>query len=213
MKTLAVLACWPKSRGVLGVDIAASSVRVIELSRRRGGVVCRHHGVALLPAGLLSQDADSATLAAALAQACAASGSRAWRAVLAMPAEILITQTLRLPAGLPEEQLEILVELEAAQYIPFALDDASLDFCLLGPAPPLPGAGAAGEVDVLLVAARRASVQQLLEVAAAAGLQVVAVDSAALARQAAIEQGGWRTMADGDAVQVAWGLALHGVTP
>jgi hypothetical protein len=45
---------------------------------------------------------------------------------LAMPATALITHAIRLPAGLPEEQLEILVELEAAQYMPFALEDASL---------------------------------------------------------------------------------------
>lgn len=215
---LELLGCWPGPQGLLGVDIGATAVRVIELVRRRGALACRHYGVAILPA--LPPGAschahehvhELAALASAIAEARQASGSRACRAALAMPADSLITQTLRLPSGLPDEQLEILVELEAAQYMPFAVDDASLDFCLLGPTPPLAEAGS--EVDVLLVAARRASVTQLVEVAAAAGLQAVAIDSAALARQAAIEQGGWRSMADGEAVQVAWGLALHGLTP
>lgn len=211
---LELLGCWPGPQGLLGVDIGATAVRVIELVRRRGALACHHYGVAVLPAlspGASCHDHDLAALASAIAGARQASGSRACRAALAMPADSLITQMLRLPSGLPDEQLEILVELEAAQYMPFAVDDASLDFCLQGPAPPLAGAGS--EVDVLLVAARRASVTQLVEVAAAAGLQAVAIDSAALARQAAIEQGGWRSMADGEAVQVAWGLALHGLTP
>lgn len=213
MKNLLELFCWRGPQGLLGVDIGASAVRVIELVRRRGALTCGHYGVAALPPEASCRDCDMDALAMAVKQACVASGSRARRAALAMPADNLITQTLRLPAGLPDEQLEILVELEAAQYMPFALDDASLDFCLPGPDPPLSGASDGNEVDVLLVAARRASVTKLVEVAAAAGLQAVAIDSDALARQAAIEQGGWRSMADGEAVQVAWGLALHGVMP
>lgn len=211
MRNLLELRCWPGPQGLLGVDIGATAVRVIELVRRRGALACRHYGVAALPSAASCHEHDLAALASAIAGARQASGSRACRAALAMPADSLITQTLRLPSGLPDEQLEILVELEAAQYMPFAVDDASLDFCRLESAPPLAGTGS--EVDVLLVAARRASVTQLVELAAAAGLQAVVIDSAALARQAAIEQGGWRSMADGVAVQVAWGLALHGLTP
>ena len=151
---------------------------------------------------------DMQGLAAALRQACRDSGSACHRVALAMPATALITHAIRLPAGLPEEQLEILVELEAAQYMPFALEDASLDFLTLGPAPPL--AGKPGpEIDVLLVAARRASVQRRLDAAKAAGLQAVVMDSEALAVQAALAQGGWQALSDGGAYQLAWGLALH----
>lgn len=200
---------WMPALGLLGVDVGESAVRVLELQRRRGRMACRHAGMAPLPAGLAGQGEPGAmaVLAASLRQALAASGSRCRRAVLAMPEDSLITQPLRLPAGLPEEQLEILVELEAAQYMPYAMDDASLDFCVLGPAPPLDGSGA--EIEVLLVAARRASVQQRIELAAAAGLQAVAIDSAALALQAARQQGGWQAMDDGASYQLAWGLALH----
>src|SRR5450830_1132492 len=165
--------------GVLGIDMADDAVRVVELRRRRGNLACRN------------------------------SGSGCTRVALAMPATALITHVIRLPAGLPEEQLEILVELEAAQYMPFALEDASLDFFILGPAPPL--AGQTGrEIDVLLVAARRASVQRRLDAAMAAGLTPIVMDSEALALQAALAQGGWQALPDGGlAFQLAWGLALH----
>jgi type IV pilus assembly protein PilM len=197
--------------GLLGVDIADDAVRVIELRRRRGTLSCRHCGSAALAAGVMLEGnvEDLPGLADALRQAHRDSGSACNRVALAMPATALITHAIRLPAGLPEEQLEILVELEAAQYMPFALEDASLDFVTLGPAPPLPGT-TGKEVDVLLVAARRASVQRRLDAAKAAGLTPVIMDSEALALQAALAQGGWQALPDGGlSYQLAWGLAMH----
>lgn len=198
-------------RGLLGVDIGQDAVRVIELVRRRGSLSCRHCGSAPLAPGIILEGniEDLPGLAAALRQACRDSGSECLRVALAMPATALITHAIRLPAGLSEEQLEILVELEAAQYMPFALEDANLDFFILGPAPALAGQGGQ-EIDVLLVAARRASVQRRLDAAKAAGLLAVVMDSEALALQAAMAQGGWQTLPDGGAAyQLAWGLALH----
>ena len=197
--------------GLLGVDMADDAVRVVELRRRRGKLSCRHCGSAALATGVMLEGnvEDLQGLAAAVRQACRDSGSTCTRVALAMPATALITHAIRLPAGLPEEQLEILVELEAAQYMPFALEDASLDFVMLGPAPSLAGQ-TCSEIDVLLVAARRASVQRRLDAAKAAGLTPVIMDSEALALQAALAQGGWQALSDGGvAYQLAWGLAMH----
>lgn len=197
-------------RGLLGVDIGQDAVRVVELAQRRGHLSCRHCGAAELAPGIMLEGnvEDLQGLASTLRLACSNSGSACIRVALAMPATALITHAIRLPAGLPEEQLEILVELEAAQYMPFALEDASLDFFTLGQAPSV--SGKAGEVDVLLVAARRASVQRRLDAATEAGLSAVVMDSEALAMQAGIAQGGWHTLPDGGAAyRLAWGLALH----
>ena len=197
--------------GLLGVDMADDAVRVVELRRRRGKLSCRHCGSAALAAGVMFEGniEDMQGLADAMRQAHRDSGSTCTRVALAMPATALITHAIRLPAGLPEDQLEILVELEAAQYMPFALEDASLDFVMLGPAPSLAGQ-TCSEIDVLLVAARRASVQRRLDAAKAAGLTPVIMDSEALALQAALAQGGWQALSDGGvAYQLAWGLAMH----
>jgi type IV pilus assembly protein PilM len=51
-----------------------------------------------------------------------------------MPPAAVITKKIILPAGLAEDQLEVQVESEASQYIPFALDEVSLDFDVIGPA-------------------------------------------------------------------------------
>ena len=196
---------------LLGVDMADDGVRVVELRRRRGKLSCRHCGSAALPAGVMLEGhvEDPQGLASAVRLACRNSGSACTRVALAMPATALITHAIRLPAGLPEEQLEILVELEAAQYMPFALEDASLDFYQLGPAPPFAGQ-TQQEIEVLLVAARRTSVQRRLDAAMAAGLTPIVMDSEALALQAALAQGGWQALPDGGlSYQLAWGLAMH----
>jgi type IV pilus assembly protein PilM len=76
-----------------------------------------------------------------------------------------------LPGGLNDVELEMQVEAEANQYIPFPLDEVSLDFCVVGPS-----AASAGDVDVLIAAARREKVQDIQGLAEAAGLKPVIVD-------------------------------------
>ena len=58
-------------------------------------------------------------------------GPRTWR--LALPPSAVITKKITLPAGMTDQELEVQVESEANQYIPFSLDEVSLDFCVMGP--------------------------------------------------------------------------------
>jgi Tfp pilus assembly PilM family ATPase len=51
---------------------------------------------------------------------------------------MVITKKIIVPAGQSEEELELQVEAEANQYIPFALDEVNLDFQVIGPAPNSP---------------------------------------------------------------------------
>ncbi len=48
---------------------------------------------------------------------------------------MVITKKIIVPSGQKEEDLELQVEAEANQYIPFALDEVNLDFQIIGPAP------------------------------------------------------------------------------
>jgi type IV pilus assembly protein PilM len=52
---------------------------------------------------------------------------------MALPAAMVITKKIIVPSGQREEELELLVEAEANQYIPFALDEVNLDFQTSGP--------------------------------------------------------------------------------
>jgi type IV pilus assembly protein PilM len=67
--------------------------------------------------------------------------------------------------------LELQVEQEANQYIPFSLDEVSLDFCVVGPSPT-----SVGDVEVLIAASRKDRVQDRQGLAEAAGLKPVVLD-------------------------------------
>ncbi|MBR7784842.1 pilus assembly protein PilM, partial [Undibacterium luofuense] len=62
------------------------------------------------------------------------SGTSAKNVALAMPASAVITKKIFLPMTLSDQALEVQVESEASQYIPFSMDEVSLDFCVIGPA-------------------------------------------------------------------------------
>jgi type IV pilus assembly protein PilM len=63
------------------------------------------------------------------------------------------------------------VESEANQYIPFSLDEVSLDFCVVGPS-----ASSVGDAEVLIAASRKEKVSDRQGLAEAAGLKAVVMD-------------------------------------
>src|SRR5262249_2580039 len=109
--------------------------------------------------------------ASAVRRLIAKSGVKTRDVVMAMPQSAVITKKIVLPAGLRETEMEIQVESEAHQYIPFSLDEVSLDFCVIGPS-----ATAAGEGAVLIAADRKDRVQDRQGLAEAAGLKPVVLD-------------------------------------
>ena len=99
------------------------------------------------------------------------SGTRTKNVAMALPPSAVISKKIILPSGLSEAELEIQVESEANKYIPFSLDEVSLDFCVLGPS-----ATSSGDVEVLIAASRKEKVQDRQGLAEAAGLKPVVVD-------------------------------------
>jgi hypothetical protein len=112
---------------------------------------------------------------------------RNWRpstrqVAIALPASHVITKKIIVAAGQREEELEVLVESEANQYIPFALDEVNLDFQVVGPAPSSPD-----EIEVLIAASRKEKVEDRVAVAESAGLKPVVLDVESYAVLAAFE--------------------------
>ena len=99
------------------------------------------------------------------------SGTRTQNVAMALPASAVISKKIILPGGLTEAELEIQVESEANKYIPFSLDEVSLDFCVIGPS-----ATSSGDVEVLIAASRKEKVQDRQGLAEAAGLKPVVLD-------------------------------------
>jgi type IV pilus assembly protein PilM len=157
---------------VLGVDIGAGGVHVVELARARPLRIA-HYAHRTLPQGAIRDGAILLREAVcdALGDALRDSGSRLRHAALGLPAGAVIKKTLTLPLGLSEEELEMHVESEADASLPFARDEIGLDFEVVGT-----GASQSDGIEVMLVAARKEKIDERTLLAEAAGLKPLIVD-------------------------------------
>lgn len=159
---------------LLGLDISSSSVKLVELSRdKAGNLVLDRCAIEPLERGWITDGNVEKfdEVAEAVRRAVKKSGTRTKSVAMALPASAVITKKIILPGGLSNSELEAQVESEANQYIPFSLDEVSLDFCVLGPS-----ATSTGDVEVLIAASRKEKVQDRQGLAEAAGLKPVVVD-------------------------------------
>jgi type IV pilus assembly protein PilM len=175
----------PKLRPLIGVDISSTAVKMVELADAgKGQPRVERYAIEPLPkdavvdGNLASVDAVSETI------------QRCWKRLgtstkfiaLALPTAAVITKKITLPASLREQEMEVQVESEANQYIPFALEEVNLDFQVIGPAPSSPD-----DVEVLLAASRKEKVEDRVAAAEVAELKPVVMDVESYAVQAAYE--------------------------
>jgi len=163
-----------KNPPVIGLDISSSSVKLVELGQSAGGdFVLERFGSEPFEKGWIAdgQIEKFDEVADAVRRVVQKSGTKTKQVVMAMPQSAVITKKIMLPAGLRDEEMELQVESEANQYIPFSLDEVSLDFCVIGPS-----ATSAGDVEVLIAASRKDRVQDREGLAQAAGLKPMVLD-------------------------------------
>ena len=159
---------------LLGLDISSSSVKLVELSRDKvGNLVLDRCAIEPLERGWITDGNVEKfdEVAEAVRRVVKKSGTKTKQVAMALPASAVITKKIILPGGLSDSDLESQVESEANQYIPFSLDEVSLDFCVVGPS-----TTSAGDVEVLIAASRKEKVQDRQGLAEAAGLKPVVVD-------------------------------------
>ena len=172
-----------KSPSLIGVDISSTSIKLVELSDAGNGAYrLERYAVETLPKDTVT-DGNIANLdqvSETLRRAIKRLGSHNRKIALALPAAMVITKKIIVPSGQKEEELELAVEAEANQYIPFALDEVNLDFQILGPSPTNPE-----EVEILIAASRKEKVEDRVAIAEAAGLKPLVMDVESYATQEA----------------------------
>ena len=161
----------------MGLDVSASSVKLVELEQVRAGRYrVERCGLEPLERGWINEGAIEKLdeVADATRRLIARTGTKTKQVVMALPISAVISKKIVLPDGLSERELEVQVETEANQYIPFPLDEVSLDFCVAGPS-----ASSVGDVDVAIAATRKEKVEERQALAEACGLtlEVLDVDS------------------------------------
>ena len=175
-----------KNPPLAGLDISTSGVKLVELSEAgKNEYRLECFASEALPRGAVVDGniENIEQVSEAVRRVWKKSGTRAKFVALGLPPAAVITKKINLSGGLSEDQLELQVETEANQYIPFALDEVSLDFDIIGPAPNVPD-----DVEVLLAATRKEKVEDRVAVAEAAGLKPMIMDIESYAARAAIER-------------------------
>lgn len=162
-----------KPEEILGIDISASAVKLVGLGGTAEKPILEYCVKDSLPDGVIVEGAIEKPdeLAAILRRLVKQSGARTKNVAVALPASAVITKKITIAADLRDLDMEYQVESEARQYIPFPIEDVSLDFFELGPSAVVPGS-----VEVLIAAARRERVEALQDMLEVAGLKPVVVD-------------------------------------
>lgn len=158
---------------VLGIDISSTSVKLVELSSAGNGYKVESHAVEPLPANAVVEKniAEVEAVAETIRKAVKRAGTKNKLCALAVPSSAVITKVITMPANLSDADMETSIQLEADQYIPYALEEVNLDFEVLGPSEKNPET-----VDVLLAASRSENVEMRVAAAEMAGLTAKIVD-------------------------------------
>lgn len=175
----------PKARSLVGLDISSTSVKMVELSGAPGaGCQLEGYAIEMLPEGAVVDGnvAGLEQVTEVIARCWKRLGTSTKFVAMAVPTAAVITKKIILPAGLHEAEMEVQVESEANQYIPFALDEVNLDFQVIGPAPSSPD-----EVEVLIAASRKEGVEDRVACAETANLKPVVMDMESFAGLSAFE--------------------------
>ena len=168
----------------VGIDISSTTVKLLELSSTNGGYRVEAYSVASVPQGAVFEKNinNVGEVATAIKSVMHQSRSRATEVITAVSGSSVINKTIAMPAGLMDEELETQIALEADQYIPYPLEEVALDFEVQGPT-----VGRDDQVDVLLAACRRETINSRVEALEIAGLTPKVVDVEAYAMERAYE--------------------------
>ncbi len=163
---------------ILGIDISSTSIKLVELAKTDRGYRVESLAVEPLPANAVVEKniQDVEAVGETLQRALKKSGSKCKFTAVAVAGSAVITKIITMPATLTENDMEMQIELEADQYIPYPLEEINLDFQILGPTK-----GNPDTVDVLLAASRSENVELRTAATGIAGLITKIVDIEAYA--------------------------------
>ena len=174
----------PKVAPLVGVDISSTAVRVLQLGRAGGRYRVEHYAVEPLPANAVVEKniAEVEAVGEAIRRALKRSGSKLKHAAAAVAGSAVITKVITMPAELSEDDLEGQIQVEANQYIPYPIEEVSLDFETIGPVRDNPEMN-----NILLAASRTENVDMRVAALDLGGLTAKVIDVEAFAMENAFK--------------------------
>jgi type IV pilus assembly protein PilM len=178
------------SRAGIGLDLGSHTLKAVEVVPTGGGnFKVTRLGVAPTPVGAVTDGvaASAEALSGAIRNLLSTAGIRGSRVVTALGGEAVIVRELKLPQ-MPDAELEQAVAYEAERYLPYGVREVSRDFQVLGKAPE------EGQIEILLVAARKEVVNRQLAALQMTGLSATILDVAPFSMLRAVGRNGQGTV-------------------
>ncbi len=124
-----------KNKSVLGIDIGPSSIKIIQLKKRKGRAILETYGeLSLGPyAGLeigRSTNLPTEKIAEAVADVLRESNTTTNKCGISIPMGSSLVSFIKMPA-VDEKQLAQMIPLEARKYIPVPISEVSLDYLVI----------------------------------------------------------------------------------
>ncbi|TAN45118.1 MAG: type IV pilus assembly protein PilM [Nitrospirae bacterium] len=165
---------FKKKNYVVGLDIGTSYVKMVQLKDvKEGGYELGFYDMMPLLPGTIAEGniTDKAQLTSVIRELMKKTGCKSADAVIGVSGHSsVIIKRITIPT-MTEEELTNSIRYEAEQYIPFDIDDVNIDFQIIGPKQ-----DEEGQMDVVLVAAKKNVITDYAEAAEEAGLNVILAD-------------------------------------
>ena len=170
----------PKAPALIGVDISSTAVKLLQLGQVGGRYRVEHYAVEPLPPNAVVEKniVEVEAVGEAIRRAFNRSGAKTKFAAAAVAGSAVITKIIPMPADLSEEDMEAQIQVEANQYIPYPIEEVSLDFEVLGPVRDNPEMN-----NVLLAASRTENVDMRVAALDLGGIGAKVVDVEAFAME------------------------------
>jgi type IV pilus assembly protein PilM len=160
------------AKGRIGLDIGSTAVRAVELTGGDRPTVIHAAQVALPPGAVENGEVrDPAAVAEALKQLWQAGGFKQRRVYMGVGNQRVVVREIALPY-LPEKELKSSLPFQVQEFIPMPVDDAVLDYDPVGEFEQ----DGRKMLRMLLVAAQRGMVDQMVSAALDAKLEPVGLD-------------------------------------
>ncbi len=170
----------PKAPPLIGVDISSTAVKLLQLGQVGGRYRVEHYAVEPLPPNAVVEKniVEVEAVGEAIRRALNRSGTKTKFAAAAVAGSAVITKVVPMPADLSDEDMEAQIQVEANQYIPYPIEEVSLDFEVIGPIKDNPDM-----VNVLLAASRTENVDLRVAALDLGGLGTRVMDVEAFAME------------------------------
>jgi len=159
----------------LGLDLGTTSFKLVELEKTRQGFLVKHIGIAPNPLGEVQVAVrdQRLRLAETIKKLVSETKTKENRVRINLAENQSFTRIIFLPV-MSDAELASAMNWEAEEHIPISLADVQIDWSVISRPPK--GAGGAN-MTVLLIAAKKQAVNQLIGLIAETGLELVGVET------------------------------------